>query len=206
MPVLSPAYDNKILRKYSARTVEHKTENKTALQENVGWVDEPKQPIVCILSGMTDALGGELLENVMEGLLELPISLVIRGRGSKKYGEYFTKLAKTHSHRIAILQDDEAHLRAMLSGSDMAMFFSAPEDDDIQNALRYGTIPVSLSHDLLENYNPVQESGNAFVYEEATVWQSFASLVRALETFKFPHDWRTIQRNAMEGMDRKDAA
>ena len=172
MPLLSPAYDNKIVRKYSARTVEHKIENKTALQENVGWVDEPKQPIVCILSGMTDTLGGELLEKVMEGLLELPISLVIRGRGSKKYGEYFTKLAKTNSHRIAILQDDEAHLRAMLSGSDMAMFFSTPEEEDIQNALRYGTIPVSMPHDLLDNYNPVQESGNAFVYEEATVWQS----------------------------------
>lgn len=205
MPVISPAYDNKIVRKYSARTIEHKVDNKVALQESVGWVDEPKQPVVTIISGMTDALGGELLEKMMEGLLELPISLVIRGRGSKKYGELFTKLSKTHSHRIAILQDNEANLRTMLSGSDIAMFFSNPEEEDLENALRYGVIPISLPHELLENYNPVQESGNAFVYAEATVWQGFASLVRALETFKFPHDWRTIQRNAMECMDRKDA-
>ncbi len=205
MAVLSPAYDNKIVRKYSARTVEHKTDNKIALQESVGWVDEPKQPVVSIISGMTESLGGELMEQVIEGLLELPISLVIRGRGSKKYGELFTKLSKSHSHRIAILQDDETHLRSMLSGSDIAMFFSEPEQDDLENALRYGVIPVSLPHAMLENYNPVQESGNAFIYEKATVWQSFASLVRALETFKFPHDWRTIQRNAMECMDRKDS-
>lgn len=206
MTVLSPAYDNKIVRKYSARTIEHKIDNKIALQESVGWVDEPKQPVVSIISGMTESLGGELMEQVIEGLLELPISLVIRGRGSKKYGELFTKLSRSHSHRIAILQDDETHLRSLLSGSDIAMFFSEPQQEDLENALRYGVIPVSMPHALLQNYNPVQESGNAFVYEKATVWQSFASLVRALETFKFPHDWRTIQRNAMECMDRKDAA
>lgn len=202
MPVLSPAYDNKITRKYSARTVEHKMENKTALQESLGWIEEPKQPIVCIASGMTEQLGGKLLEETIEGLLELPVSIVIRGRGSKKYGEYFTKLASEHSHRVAIVADDEEHLRSMLSGSDIAMFFSEAEGDELENALRYGTIPVSLPNALLQNYNPVQESGNSFVYETPNKWNCFASLVRALETFKFPYDWRTIQKNAMESMER----
>ena len=206
MPVLSPAYDNKIARKYSARTIEHKMENKTALQEELHWVAEPKQPVVCIATGMTDTLGGALMEQVMEGLLELPISIVIRGRGSKKYGEYFTQLQKNHSHRIAIVQDDDDHLRSMLAGSDIAMFFAEPESGDLENALRYGAVPVSLPNVLLENYNPVQESGNAFVYEQGNPWLCFGSLVRALETFKFPYDWKTIQKNAIESMDRRTAA
>lgn len=203
MSVLSPAYDNKIVRKYSARTVEHKGENKEALQESLGWVPEPKQPVLCISTGMTEALGGELMETVITGLLELPVSLVIRGRGTKKYGELFSTIASKHSHRVAIVQDDEEHLRTLLSGSDIALFFAAPEDDAIENALRYGTIPVTLPHELAENYNPVQESGNAFVYERANPWLCFASIARALETFKFPYDWKTIQKNAMEGMNRK---
>ncbi len=206
MPILSPAYDNKIVRKYSARTIEHKAENKTALQEELGWVNEPKQPIVCFPAGMTDALGGELMEKTIEGILELPVGLVIRGRGSKKYGELFTKLAKAHPHKIGILADDETSLRKMLAGSDIAMFFSEKDDDlEVLNALRYGVIPVSLGADHLDNYNPVQESGNAFVYEEANPWLCFGSLVRALETFKFPYDWRVVQRHAMESMDRQDA-
>ncbi|MSR68044.1 hypothetical protein EXS65_04480 [Candidatus Peribacteria bacterium] len=205
MAILSPAYDNKITRKYSARTIEHKMENKTALQEELGWVAEPKQPVVCISTGMTDVLGGALMEGVMEGLLELPVSIVIRGRGSKKYGEFFVELAKKHSHRVAIVPDDEEHLRSLLAGSDIALFFSESDPTDIENALRYGTIPVSLPSELLANYNPVQESGNAFVYENASAWLCFGSLVRALETFKFPYDWRTIQKNAIESMDRKTA-
>jgi len=203
MPILSPAYDNKIKRKYSARTVEHKMENKTALQEKLGWPAEPKQPLVCFPSGMTDALGGALMEQVIEGILTLPVSIVIRGRGPKKYGEFFTKIAKNAPHRIAILQDDELHLRLMLAGSDIAMFFDeGMEREELENALRYGAVPVSLPNAAIENYNPVQETGNAFLYEEANAWLCFGSLVRALETFKFPYDWRTIQRHAMEGMEK----
>lgn len=207
MTILSPAYDNKIVRKYSARTIEHKMENKTALQEELKWIAEPKQPLICLPSGMTDELGGKLLENILPGLMELPVGIVIRGRGSKKYGELFTKLTKEASHRIAILPDDETSIRKMLAGCDIAMFLSEESEPEmVENALRYGAIPVSLPKDVLDNYNPVQESGNAFVYENPTHWQCFASLVRALETFKFPYDWRTIQRHAIESMDRKTAA
>lgn len=205
MTQLSPAYDNKIPRKYCARTIEHKLENKKALQEQLGWPVEPKQAIVCISTGMTDALGGELMEKVLDGILELPVALLIRGRGSSKYGEFFTSLAKGQGHRIKIIPDDEMNLRRMLAGSDVAMFFAEQQDpEDIQNALRYGVIPAALQFDGLEDYNPVQESGNAFLYQEATPWQCFASVVRALETFKFPYDWRTIQRNAMEVMEERD--
>jgi starch synthase len=206
MTPLSPAYDNKITRKYSARTIEHKGENKAALQELVNWLVEPKQPIICFPGGTTEALGGELMQEVLPGLLELPVNIVIRGRGSKKYGELFTKIAKTSPHRIAILPDDETNLRKMLAGSDIAMFFATQnEGAELEDALRYGVIPVSLQHEILENYNPVQESGNAFVFDQPTRWQCFASVVRALETFKFPYDWRTIQRHAMESMDKHEA-
>jgi glycogen synthase len=206
MPSFSPAYDNKITRKYSARTIEHKGENKTALQEELGWINEPKQPIVCFPTGITDALGGALLEEVLPGILELQVSVVIRGRGSKKYGELFTKLSKAHGHRVAIVPDDETHMRKILAGSDMALFFADQNKEELENALRYGAIPIAPPSPLLDNYNPVQESGNAFIYQESTMWQCFGSLVRALETFKFPYDWRTIQRHAMESIDRNETA
>lgn len=207
MPILSPAYDNKIARKYSARTIEHKMENKTVLQEERGWIGEPKQAVICLPTGITDALGGALLEQVLPGLLELPVAIVIRGRGSKKYGELFTKLSSGAAHRISIIPDDETNVRKMLAGSDMALFLSEHSDDDIlENCLRYGTVPVSLPNSILDNYNPVQESGNAFVYESANPWRCFAGIVRALETFKFPYDWRTIQRHAIESIDQRTGA
>lgn len=201
---LSPAYDNVIARKYSARTIEHKLENKTALQADLGWIEEPKQPIVCLPTGITEANDGALFEAILPGLLELPVGIVIRGRGSKKYGELIGSLAKDSKHRIAVLPDDEESLRKMLAGSDMALFCSNQYDDVLQAALQYGCVPISEHADFLDNYSPTQESGNSFLYESPTHWQCFAAIVRALETFKFPYDWRTIQRHAIESAARHD--
>lgn len=198
MPITSPAYDSKIPRKYSPRTIEHKVENKLALQDEIGWIAEPKQPLVCIMTGMTEALGGSLMEETILGMLELPIGLLIRGRGSQKYGALFTELASKYKHKVKILPDSDVTLRKMLAASDMTLFFSSPDIENREMALRYGVVPVSIESEGLEDYNPVQETGNAFLYEKPTRWQCFASLVRALETFKFPYDWRTIQRHAME--------
>lgn len=168
-------------------------------------MDEPKQPIVCIPTAISESMGGKLLDEVLQGLLELPIGIVILGKGSKKYGDLFTKLSKDSGHRIGILPDDEESVRRMIAGSDIALFCTDKPRDMLELTLRYGCIPVAAKSDLLQNYNPAQEVGNAFVFEESTGWQCFAALVRALETFKFPYDWRTIQRHAIESMETKEA-
>jgi len=42
------------------------------------------------------------------------------------------------------MPDDEQSVRKMLAGSDIALFFSAhDEDQELENALRYGVIPVA---------------------------------------------------------------
>lgn len=202
MTPTTPSYDNKIARKYSSKTLEEKVKNKLALQEELHWVAEPKRPIVCIPTGMTDALGGKLLEQIMPALEQLPVEILVRGRGSEKYGKMFTELSKNQKHRLAILPDDDVSVRKMLAAADIALFFADAEgSEELEMALAYGVIPIAPESKSLDNYNPVQETGNAFTYENVTVWQCFAALVRALETLKFPYDWRTIQRHAMKGTE-----
>lgn len=204
MTNFSPSYDNVIARKYSARTIEHKLENKTTLQESLGWPEEPKQPILCLPTGLSEGEDVAVFEELIHGLLELPLSIVILGRGSKKCGEMVGNLVKASPHRIAVVADDEKSLRKLLAGSDMSLFLSDKHEELIGTALHYGCVPVAHEMHLLENYSPTQESGNSFTYAEPTVWQIFASVVRALETFKFPYDWRTIQRHAIESMERRE--
>ena len=54
----------------------------------------------------------------------------------------------------------------------------------------------------LKNYDPNQEQGDAFIFEKQNVWHAFGGIVRALETFRFPFDWRTIQRHGMEQIEK----
>lgn len=194
MNTLSPS----IARPYDAKTLEYKVQNKVALQEQLGWAAEPKRAMVCIPTGVSDQLGGEMLEELIPGLLELPVEILILGKGSATYGAMLTKLAKDHSHRIAIIPNDPKVIAQMYAAADMALFLCEVNDkEELGTALQYGTVPVAPNAMLLQDYNPNQESGNAFVYAKMNLWHCYGALVRALETFKFPYDWKTIQKHCM---------
>ncbi|MDD5750939.1 MAG: hypothetical protein PHS73_00270 [Candidatus Peribacteraceae bacterium] len=200
MTPLSPLSDSKIARSYSVRSLQDKVQNKTALQRELGWPMEPKAAMLCLPAGMSEGLGGTLFRELLPGLLTLPLQIVVLGMGSAEYGELFTKLAKERQHRLAIIPNAEENIRKMYAASDMAIFLTEPADrDELAHCLRYGVVPVAPESRQLENYNPVQETGDAFLFDNPeSVWSVYAAIVRALETFKFPFDWRTIQRHGME--------
>ncbi len=201
MPKQSPSTDQSIAQRYSANTLEQKVKNKTALQKELGWPAEPKRMMLCLPCGMTNALGGELLEELIPGLMTLPIELLIRGKGTKEYGELFTKLAQDKDHRFAIVPDKDEAVKTMLAASDAALFLADPsEEPELKACLEYGAVPITPESSGVETYDPIQEKGNAFTYSDTNVWEAYAAIVRAMETHRFPFDWRTIQKHCMESV------
>lgn len=199
MTTLSPSADKTIPRSYGHQTLEYKVQNKTALQEQLGWPAEPKRALICIPTGVSEKLGGKLLEELLPGLMELPVQLVILGKGSASYGKMLTTMAAEHADRMAIIPHEEQAVRTMYAASDMALFLCDPAGmTELKHALAYGAVPVAPVANTLTDYNPNQESGNAFTYGKMTVWHAFGAVVRALETYRFPFDWRTIQKQGME--------
>lgn len=199
MAAFTPSYDNKIAQKYSANTIENKAANKTALQKELGWPEEKRMPVICLPLGVDSSTGGELLQAILPGIDTLGVELLILGRGDEKFGREMSALAADKKHRIAIIKDDEVEQRKMYAAADIALFCSDPTNvAELQHCLNYGVVPVSLRTKALEDYNPIQERGTSFMYDKADQWHCFAALVRALETYRFPYDWRTIQRLCME--------
>ncbi len=196
----SPQKDTLIAQTYDSHTLEQKVHNKVALQEKLGWPAEPKRPMICIPTGISDTTGGMLLREILPGLLELPISLVVLGKGSSSYGALLTDVAKEHSHTVAIVPNDEKSIHTMFAASDIALFLGDTQkaEQELTMALAFGTVPVAPAAKELKNYNPNQENGNAFTFDKLNAWHCFAALVRALETYRFPFDWKTIQKTGME--------
>ncbi|MBU0457815.1 hypothetical protein KJ652_01355 [Patescibacteria group bacterium] len=199
MTNISPSTDRSIPYQYDVKNLESKVKNKTELQKKLGWPTEKKRAMFCLPAGMTDELGGELLMKIMEGILSLPLELVIVGRGTKEYGKEFTNLASDKSHRIAIIPDKPESICEMYAACDGALFFKDPSGlRELKECLQYGVVPISPESKKLEPYDPIQESGFAFTYDKPDSWHCFAAIVRALETQKFPFDWRTVQKHCME--------
>ncbi len=110
------------------------------------------------------------------------------------------KLAKRHVIWYNPISDGSGQIREekeidrLLLAADMALVFSG-HMELIQLLMNYGVVVLGEeSSPLLEDYNPNHESGNAFTYKHKDAWGIFASIVRALETFRFPFDWRNLVR------------
>ncbi|MBU0727465.1 hypothetical protein KKA95_02165 [Patescibacteria group bacterium] len=200
MPTITPAYDNKIYQKYSKKMIQNKEKNKVAFCQDFDLPYEKKIPLLCITYPLTEKNNIEIIKDVMDGILEQPVEIILMGIGTQKYQEYFTELAEKNSKQVTIVPDDDENKRKVYAASNIILVPSDSKEclDEARNAMNYGVVPVISEQDFVEDYDPVQEKGNAFVYKKDSPWSFFATVVRALENYKFPYDWKNISVSAME--------
>ena len=196
----NPAYDNKIYQKYSKKTIENKTKNKQAFLEEIGLPFEKNIPLICVTYPLTDKNNLSIIQDIMNGILEQPVEIVLTGIGTAKYQKYFTDLAESNNTKIAIANNSDEDLRKIYAASDIILIPALSDEclEEAKNAMRYGAIPIIPPQDFASDYDPNQEKGNAFIYTKDSPWNLFATLIRALESFRFPYDFKNIQVSAME--------
>lgn len=196
----TPAYDNKIYQKYSQGTIQNKEKNKIAFCQDYDLSYDKRVPLIAISYGLTDKNNVQMIQDVMNGILEQPVQVVLCGVGTEKYQKYFTELTEKFSHQIVIVDDSEETKRKLYAAADMALIPSESQEclEEAKNTMAYGAVPVIMATDFAQDYDPVREKGNAFVYKKDSPWSLFATFIRALENYRFPYDWKNIQVAAME--------
>jgi len=91
------------------------------------------------------------------------------------------------------------------AGSDLFLMPSRYEPCGLGQmiAMRYGALPVVRATgglaDTVHDWNPITGEGNGFSFDRYDGLDLFASVIRALETYKYPDTWRRLQRRGMEG-------
>jgi starch synthase len=195
----NPAYDNKIAQKYSKKTIENKLKNKQTFCEEVGLNFDKRVPLLCVTYTLTDDNNIKMLQDIMNGILEQAVEIVLTGIGTEKYQEYFTDLAEKNNTKIVIVGNTEDDRRKVYAASDVILIptLSGECVEEAKRAMNYGVIPIIPATDFVEDYNPNQEKGNAFVYLKDSPWSLFANIIRVTESFRFPYDWKNIQVDAM---------
>ena len=203
---ITPAYDNKIYQKYSKKMIQNKEKNKIAFCQDFGLPYDKKIPLLCITYPLTEKNNISIIQDVMNGILEQPVQIVLTAIGTQKYQDYFTKLAEKNPKQVIIIPDGDENKRKIYAASNMILI---PEDStecikEAKIAMQYGVIPIISDQDFVTNYDPIQEEGNAFVYSNGSPWSFFATVIRAMENFKFPYDWKNIAVSAMEEEEEEE--
>jgi starch synthase len=202
--VFNPSADASLVAPYDITSIEKKVENKLALQKEVGLPQDPAIPVIGLISRLYDQKGLDLIANIMWGLMRLKLQLVVLGAGDARYEEMFRANARDNPQKVsATIGFRPVLAQHIYAGSDMFLMPSRFEPCGLGQliSLRYGTIPIVRATgglaDTIDDWDPVQQTGNGFVFTAYDHWDLFAQVVRALETFRQASAWHRLQANAM---------
>jgi starch synthase len=202
----NPATDPHLMAHYDVESLDRKVENKLALQREGSLTEDPSLPVVGIVSRLADQKGFDLLESIVEPLLsEAEVQLVLLGTGDQHYQDFFRRIGDQFPGQAAIaLTFDVGLAQRIYGGADIFLMPSRYEPCGLGQmiAMRYGTVPVVRRTgglaDTISDYTPSTGEGNGFVFENYTSYACFVALIRAMETFRRPDEWRLLQRRGME--------
>jgi len=201
-----PSTDMDLDAKYDVNDLSGKKLNKAVLQKEHGFKVDPNIPLVGFIARLVDQKGVDILVPVLEQLSQQQdVQLVLLGTGEDQYHQVLRDLAKKNKKWFGVhILFDPKMAKRIYAGADMLLVPSYYEPCGLGQiiGLRYGAVPVVRATgglaDTIENFDPVKQTGNGFLFEDYTSDALHASLLRAVKMFKQEKLWTTLVKNAMK--------
>jgi len=146
------------------------------------------------LGALSDQHKASLLLDTVEALCGVGHEVVMVSDGDSEYQKRCFALSEKFPHNFRFLENLPQNRETLLSISDVALFPVSPSQQDIEEVVSQGVVPVLPPTSGFENFNPELESGNAFVFEKSDIWHLFHAVVRASENHKFSYDWQHLRK------------
>ncbi len=202
-----PARDPHIEQTYDARHFDGKLANKLALQRELGLPVDPSVPLFAMVSRLVWQKGVDLLIDAAPAILRLGAQIVVHGDGERDLEQALRALAERHPRGIAVrIGFDERLNHRLVAGVDAFLLPSRYEPCGLTqlHSMRYGTLPVAhatggLADWVVDVHAETLRNGKAtgFSFSPLTVANLVATVERALDVYRAPVLWRTLQRHAM---------
>lgn len=182
-----------------------KTEDKLALQRELGLNQDPNVMLVGVVGRLTYQKGFYLMMEKVQELANAPIQLAILGTGEEPIQNAFRNMENSNKGKICFYQgynEDLAH--RIYAGSDLFLMPSLFEPCGLSQlcSLRYGTLPLVREtgglKDTVNPYNEYDKSGNGFSFTNYNADEMMRTLYNAIDVYyNRKEDWKTLQRNAL---------
>ncbi|MDD5931420.1 MAG: glycogen synthase GlgA [Oscillospiraceae bacterium] len=206
MKLYDPATDSRIAKNYSVDDMSGKAENKANLQRMMGLREDPNVPIVAIVSRLVSHKGLDLICEVLHDMMELPLQMVVLGKGDRTFEEFFDWAAQQYRGRMAVRLDyNEALSMAIYAGADLFLMPSKSEPCGLSQmiAMRYGTVPIVREtgglKDTVHAYEAWRDSGNGFSFANYSSSDMLHVINDAVFLYKdYPDAFARLRRRAME--------
>lgn len=202
--IWNPADDSHIARTFTAEDPAGKRMCRSALLREMRLPENPDVPVVGMVSRMVDEKGFDILGEVVGQLVELPVMLVLLGKGTAIHQQAAAQWAAKWPERVAVrIGYDEGLAHRIQAGSDLFLMPSKSEPCGLSQlyALRYGTIPVVHQvgglRDTIQNLSDDGSAGNGFSFDEYRGPALLSALRRAVTMWRQSSLWEKIVRRVM---------
>jgi starch synthase len=203
--VWSPERDSLIPLKYSAKNLEGKKVCKEKLLEEFQLLrDNPRRPVIGIVSRFADQKGFDLIAAIARDLMHEDLLLAVIGTGERRYEDMFHALATDFPGRVGVrIGYDNALAHLVEAGSDMFLMPSRYEPCGLNQiySLRYGTVPIVRAtgglDDTIEMFDLEHGTGTGFKFHEYSGGALLHAVRLALHYYADDRVWKRIQLNGM---------
>lgn len=201
-----PETDPKLDFNYSIKTLDLRRKNKTALRKKFNLAEMENAPLLCINSRLIDQKGFGLFFDMARPLLaNFNFQLIIVGGGDGQFVNFFRELADENPDKVAgHFTFDESLPRLLLGSADAILIPSKFEPSGLtqMEAMRYGVVPIVRKTgglaDSVTDYDAANQTGMGFMFGPFDNYAFYGAIIRALETYKYPKLWESIQKRAMK--------
>jgi starch synthase len=203
----NPGTDRHIPARYSPEDLSGKARCKAEVLKRFGLPESGMRvPLIGMVSRLADQKGFELLKQAEAEIASLDFSLVVLGRGQRRYHDLLSHLAALYPEKIAVRADfDDPLAHTIYAGADLLLVPSKYEPCGLNQliALRYGTVPIVRATgglvDTVRDYDSQNDAGTGFRFHQYSAQDLTIALRRALEVYANPPSWRRlIQRDMLE--------
>lgn len=205
----NPKTDPVITYNFTDRSLDNKTANKLALQNEIGLPEKADTPLYSIITRLASHKGVDLVKHIIgEFVSGNDVQLVVLGTGESEYESFFVNLEKAFPDKVrAIITYDRDLAKRIYASSDMFIMPSKSEPCGLAQmiASRYGTIPiVRETGGLYDSIKPYWEEGkklhgNGFTFANYNAHELLDRLRAALWLYtNDKENWKKLVRVAMK--------
>jgi starch synthase len=200
-----PATDPYIVAHYELGNLAGKVKCKLDLQREAGLPQSRTTPVIGAISRLADQKGFDLIDQIIDPLLRNnDVQIVVLGTGDQRYHDRLNSVRARFPQQVAAFLTFNAQLaQKIYAGSDMFLMPSRFEPCGLGQmiALRYGSIPIVRETgglaDTVRNFDPTTGEGNGFAFRPYDSMALYATIIRALENYRYQNTWQQLTIRAM---------
>src|SRR5204862_4935883 len=203
--VWNPETDPHIAANFSADDLSGKRECKLDLLRRFNLPEEPKRPIIAIISRLVSQKGYDLIRQVSGSILQSGSFFIALGAGAKEYEEFLQRWHDMAPRQVGIYKGyaGEPLAHQIEAGADIFLMPSLYEPCGLNQmySMRYGTVPVVRAtgglDETVEKFDPETRKGNGFKFGPYSASAMLEKIREAIYFYSQPDIWVGIQRSGM---------